>query len=105
MVSGFLTSPCDHCRMSSAVASPMRNSSKKLTSSTYVFLTLQLCCQLNHVGPGGGVGHPSPKPRTSHFFYGARLATRKVNAQLFSGPEHFVVRLAHLQGHAVAGQH
>src|SRR5664279_455896 len=34
MVSGFLTSPCDHARMSSAVARPIRNSSKKLTSST-----------------------------------------------------------------------
>src|SRR5690348_7936539 len=34
MVSGFLTSPWDHARMSSAVARPIRNSSKKLTSST-----------------------------------------------------------------------
>ena len=33
MVSGFLTSPCDHARMSSAVARPMRSSSKTLTSS------------------------------------------------------------------------
>src|SRR6476469_351863 len=34
MVSGFLTSPWDHARISSAVARPIRNSSKKLTSST-----------------------------------------------------------------------
>jgi hypothetical protein len=34
-----LTSPCDHCRMSSAVARPIRSSSKKLTSSTFSSLS------------------------------------------------------------------
>src|SRR6266568_6928620 len=39
MVSGFLTSPNDHWRMSSAEARPIRSSSKKLTSSTSVLLS------------------------------------------------------------------
>src|ERR687897_3049796 len=46
MVSGFFTSPCDHCRISSAVARPMRISSKKFTSSTLLvfFLYALLGC-------------------------------------------------------------
>src|SRR6478609_7948603 len=38
MVSGFLTSPWLHWRIESAVARPMRSSSKKLTSNTSCFL-------------------------------------------------------------------
>lgn len=35
----------------------------------------------------------------------ARLAPGQVDAQLLRGPEHLVVRLAHLQGDAVDGVH
>src|SRR5262245_39438952 len=85
MVSGFFTSPCDHSRMSSAVASPMRSSSKKLTSSTGV-------CSL---------------PRSDLVDAADALvgAPSQIDTQLLGRPEYLVVRLAHLEGHAVAGEH
>src|SRR5215470_1846588 len=82
MVSGFFTSPCDHCLMSSAVARPMRRSSKKLTSSTLV------------VSPFG-----------SDFFDAARLAPGQVGAEFLGRAEDVLVRVAHLDRGAVAGQH
>src|SRR5881275_392100 len=69
--------------MSSAVARPMRNSSKKLTSSTYAF---SLSC-------------------FSDLFDRAWLTTTQVDAELFCCTEDVLVRLAHLDLHAVAGQH
>src|SRR6266699_3616959 len=53
MVSGFLTSPWDHWRMSSAVARPMRSSSKKLTSSTLVPLSLVAVAHLDRDAVAG----------------------------------------------------
>src|SRR5262245_36389236 len=89
MVSGFFTSPCDHRRMSSAAARPIRSSSKKFTSSTCVSLL-------------------SKRTTGSDFVDAHRAfvrATRQIDAQLLSRAEHLVVRLAHLQGHAVTGEH
>src|SRR5262245_24843069 len=96
MVSGFLTSPCDHRRMSSAAARPIRSSSKKLTSSTCVSSTSARCLCLMWTDFG------------SDFVDAHRTfvrTTRQVDAQLLGGAEHLVVGLAHLQGHAVAGEH
>src|SRR5580692_9730715 len=83
MVSGFFTSPCDHCLMSSAVAIPIRRSSKKLTSST--------------VGKSPFVG--------SDLFDAARLPPGQVDAEFLGGAEHILVGVAHLDGGSVAGQH
>src|SRR5215831_5772796 len=82
MVSGFFTSPCDHCRMSSAVARPMRRSSKKLTSSTGVY-----------------------PPSRSDFFDAARLAPGQVDAEFLGRAEDILVGVAHLDRRSVAGQH
>src|ERR1700722_10183011 len=82
MVSGFLTSPCDHCLMSSAVARPMRRSSKKLTSSTVIFL-----------------------PPRSDLFDAARLAPGQVDAEFLGRAEDILVGVAELDRSAVAGQH
>src|SRR5579875_649255 len=83
MVSGFFTSPCDHCLMSSAVARPMRRSSKKLTSSIAVSLP----------------------PSWSDLFDAARLAPGQVDAEFFRRAEDVLVGVAHLDGGTVAGQH
>src|SRR5580698_9822912 len=82
MVSGFFTSPCDHCLMSSAVARPMRRSSKKLTSSTVVF-----------------------PPSRSDLFDTARLAPGQVDAELLGRAEDILVGVSHLDRGSVAGQH
>src|SRR5829696_1434365 len=99
MVSGFLTSPCDHWRMSSAVARPIRSSSKKLTSSTGSY-------------PSSGVwlsdvvcGEPGPllaPARPLDLLDAARLPPGQVDTQLFRGAEDLVVRVAHLDLDAVA---
>src|SRR6266568_2371641 len=81
MVSGFFTSPCDHCLMSSAVARPIRRSSKKLTSSTVV------------------------PPSRSDLFDTARLAPGQVDAEFLGGAEDILVGVAHLDRGAVARQH
>src|SRR5690348_2719283 len=73
--------------MSSAVARPIRNSSKKLTSSTCYVLLLRV------------------SPVTSHFLDRRRLTPAQVDAELFGGPEDLVVGLPHLQGDTVAGEH
>src|SRR5215471_2643089 len=85
MVSGFLTSPCDHCLMSSAVARPMRRSSKKLTSSTCVIPWVVL--------------------RFSYLFDAARLTPGQVDAEFLGGAEHILVGVTHLDRRAVAGEH
>src|SRR5271166_3392662 len=68
--------------MSSAVASPMRRSSKKLTSSTFWF-----------------------PPSRSDLFDAARLAPGQVDTQFFRRAEDVLVGVAHLDGGTVAGQH
>src|ERR671912_3003111 len=81
MVSGFFTSPCDHCRISSAVARPMRISSKKFTSSTLLvfFLYALLGCvtcpcpepvegfvAFDRLGPRDWLVKPHPRRRGTH---------------------------------------
>src|SRR5437588_5604722 len=86
MVSGFLTSPCDHCLMSWAVARPMRRSSKKLTSSTCVI-------------PWGSSWS------SSDLFNAARLPPGQVDAEFLGGAEHILVGVTHLDRGTVAGEH
>src|SRR6266487_3146870 len=86
MVSGFLTSPCDHCLMSSAVARPMRRSSKKLTSSTCVI-------------PWGSSWS------SSDLFNAARLAPGQVDAEFLGGAEDILIGIPHLDRGTVAGEH
>src|SRR4051794_22150839 len=114
MVSGFFTSPCDHWRMSSPVASPMRSSSKKLTSSKVVtpFRGSSAALSWNVLA-----GRPPPGPRPtrsvgrggggpgSHVFDGRRLAAGQVDAQLLRGPEDLVVGVTQLDRLPVAGEH
>src|SRR4051794_20148311 len=86
----------------------MRNSSKKLTSSTWSIPRISL---LGWIPGQRGVpdgGYPSPGTAPSNFFDAADALVRtpgQVDAEFFRGPEDLVVGLAHLQGHAVAGQH
>src|SRR5215467_3565157 len=84
MVSGFLTSPCDQSLMSSAVARPIRRSSKKLTSST---------CFV----PWGS--------SESDLFDTARLAPGQVDAEFLRCAEDILVGFAHLDRRAVTGEH
>src|SRR6266498_969908 len=107
MVSGFLTSPCDHCRMSSAVARPMRSSSKKLTSST-LFQSLSFrkvrqwswsAWRLRRVAVR--CRPPACRATSSDLFDAARLAPRQVNAEFLRGAEDVLVGFPHLDGHAV----
>src|SRR5436309_68728 len=106
MVSGFFTSPCDHWRMSSAVARPMRSSSKKLTSSTWFLLSLFVSRSQWGSGRGRAAAVPRRRaPSRSDLFDAAGLAAGQVDAQLLRGPEDVLVGLAHLDRHAVAGEH
>src|SRR5215218_8589420 len=123
MVSGFFTSPCDHLRISSAVARPMRISSKKFTSS---ILCLSLFSQLTRYLKFS-VTEPSPPPTCQKLstIFGAEIltsrresgaldffdsaegvtgATGEVDAEVFRRP---VVVLGVSQFHlcAVTGQH
>src|SRR6478609_8026048 len=98
MVSGFLTSPWLHWRMSSAVASPMRSSSKKLTSSTWLPVLRFVPVVLSE---GGGARHG----RASHLLDAARLAPGQVDAELLRRAEDVLVGVAELDRHAVAGEH
>src|SRR5689334_24440409 len=92
--------------MSSAVARPMRSSSKKLTSSTLPtlgFQVLQWLCGL--WGSRRRTHERSEGVRRLYLFDGAGLAAAQVDAELLRGTEHVLVRVAHLDGHAVRGQH
>src|SRR6478735_5132480 len=115
MVSGFLTSPCDQARMSSAVARPMRSSSKTLTSSKgSYFLRLPGAavvavrrtewCKGVRAGrrPRGAGGRSA-----SDLVDGARgvRTPGQVDAQLLRGAVHLVVVLAHVDRDAVGRQH
>src|SRR6478672_11535871 len=105
MVSGFLTSPWLHWRIESAVARPMRSSSKKLTSNTSCFLLSYaakgcvqewLALRQGRAAPGahrfrqtqlarsrfvGALGAARPRSRL-HLFDAGRLAPAQVDAEL-----------------------
>src|SRR5690349_15447261 len=109
--------------MSSAVARPMRNSSKKLTSSTWSIPRVSLARMVSRPAGASPVvlchqdcfaalrskplaGHRGRAP--SDLFDAADALVRapgQVDAEFFRGPEDLVVGLAHFQGHAVAGEH
>src|SRR5689334_8689623 len=106
--------------MSSAVARPMRNSSKKLTSSTWSIPRISLLgCFSRPAGCAPGSAYQGgfaaerrttdkPGAPPSDLFDAADTLVRapgQVDAEFFRGPEDLVVGLAHLQSHAVAGQH
>src|SRR6478752_5674996 len=102
MVSGFFTSPWLHCRMWSAVARPIRSSSKTLTSSKISYLLWQSGLEL--ISAPGPVG--AGRRRRLDLFDGAGLeAAGQVDAEFLGGAVHVVVGVAHLDGHAVAGEH
>src|SRR6186713_361765 len=105
MVSGFLTSPCDHWRMSSAVARPMRSSSKKLTSSKISFFQISPPGILASSNSRRGPQKQRSGLRPLDLFDAAGLAPGQVDAELFRSAEDVLVGLAHLDGHAVAGEH
>src|SRR4051794_9336480 len=58
----------------------------------------------SEVGGGGG-GAGRSRPRDSHLFDAAGLATRQVDAELLGGAEDVFLRVAHLDGRAVLRQH
>src|SRR3954452_22072851 len=90
--------------MSSAVARPMRSSSKKLTSSTVP--SLYGLAEVQGASGGGRYGaRASYRLGPLDLFDGAGLAAAEVDAQLLRGAEHVLVGVAHLDGHAVAGEH
>src|SRR3979490_3107224 len=93
MVSGFLTSPCDQRRMSSAVARPMRSSSKVVTSSNFPSLLEKVFRQL-------GLGRLLDLVDRRRFEAGGN-----VDAELFGGTERFVVRVAQADRRAVCREH
>src|SRR6266508_6710815 len=95
--------------MSSAVASPIRSSSKKLTSSTYASLAV---VGGNSLGFGANVPQNLPSHSlsadfllSSDFLYAAGFSAAQVAVKLLGGSEDLVVGLAHLQGDAVACKH
>src|SRR5215207_6268970 len=102
MVSGFLTSPCDHWRMSSPVARPIRSSSKKLTSSTYPSFRV-----VDPWPSGGEPAGPAGAGRLppSDLLDAARLPPRQIDAELLGRPEDVLVAVLHLDGDPVAGEH
>src|SRR3954452_5709554 len=99
MVSGFLTSPLLQVRMSSAVARPMRSSSKKLTSSTCLSLSLYGSAGSGNAGDAGSL-----RPALD-LLDRRRLATGQIDAEFLGSAEDVLVAIAHLDGDAVAGQH
>src|SRR6185437_11562663 len=115
--------------MSSAVARPMRSSSKKLTSSTsgsfspIVVKTLfsKHCCQKRWLSPpvrswcarreGGREDHPRAgrrpaEPLLHDVIYRRRLVTGEVDAEVGGRPlQIFVVGIPHLNRRPVTGEH
>src|SRR4029079_3137943 len=113
MVSGFFTSPWLHWRMSSAVARPIRSSSKKLTSSTWFLLSFNLCENSRESSQRWwGFGMRVPQARayrplsfcSSDLFDRARLAPGQVDAELLRRAEGVLVRFLHLDGLAIGGE-
>src|SRR5882672_4379084 len=94
--------------MSSAVARPMRNSSKKLTSSKMPPAFSGSCCEsVYEHGFGGRAGGRRARP-PSHLVDAHRTFVRapgQVDAEFLCRPEHVLVGLTHLDGQAVAGEH
>src|SRR5690349_13877750 len=94
--------------MSSAVARPMRSSSKKLTSSTW-FLLSCLLLSLGWVGRRGGVprGHLGAARHTDalDLFDRTGLAPGQVDSELLRRAEDVLVGLLQLDGRAVAAEH
>src|SRR4051794_38310248 len=84
--------------MSSALARPIRSSSKKLTSSK----TDASFCLIDIHRWSLTVGS---RPMRSDFFDAARLPPRQVDAQLLRRAEDVLVGVPHLDGAAVAGEH
>src|SRR4051812_32314809 len=103
MVSGFLTSPWDQVRISSAAARPMRISSKKLTSSTDC---TSLSCVQKVALPGGFSagkhrGGSSTSGSVHQFVDRGRLVAGQVDSEVRrSSLEIVVVGVAHLDGGA-----
>src|SRR5712691_8510558 len=87
MVSGFLTSPLDHARIWSGVASPIRSSSKKFTSSTVAVAS--------SAGRRRQHGQRFGVPDSVEISPG-RLAPGQIDAKLHRRPEHVLVGLAEL---------
>src|SRR5690606_41408079 len=89
MVSGFLTSPWDQARTSSAVARPIRSSSNTLTSSNWFPYFLRPVVVGGVFEDGGafrpGAGSPAPG-RRSDLLDAARVgATGQVDTELQIG--------------------
>src|SRR5882757_5315750 len=115
MVSGFFTSPCDHCRMSSAVARPIRSSSKKLTSSTIfssLFTGQNRTVFVNSYVPAWSfslTGMAAPDRRRHRASAvdvdAARLPPGQVDPELFRSAEDVLVAVLHLDLHTITGEH
>src|SRR5690349_22380666 len=107
MVSGFLTSPWLHARISSAVARPIWICSKKFTSSKVCSLGCCLSQYANRwLGGTEGPGRRARRPGlTSDFFDAARLAPRQVDAQLFGRAEDVLLGVLQRDRSAVLRQH
>src|SRR6478735_997407 len=106
MVSGFLTSPWLHARISSAVARPIRSWSKKFTSSTVASSpSLVLEIQVRWTEGRGYAGRPAYPRRGSDFFDRAGLAPGQVDAELLGGAEHVLLRVTELDARAVLREH
>src|SRR5699024_9182227 len=106
MVSGFLTSPCDQLRTSSAVARPIRSSSKTLTSSNFPTSFGGSPCgtKSGRYAPGAGV--LGRRARGSDLFDAARVGTTgQVDTELFGGAVDLLIAVAHLDGGAVGVEH
>src|SRR5262245_29520987 len=98
MVSGFFTSPCDHRRIWSAVASPILSWSNMLTSSIVPVL----------VPFARRVSVDALAPRAvalAIVFVGAALGAADVDAELLGRAEHVLVELTHLDLRAIGGEH
>src|SRR6195952_3320606 len=109
MVSGFLTSPWDQVRISSAAARPIRISSKKLTSSTdCTSLSCQKWWSVTVLGSRTAThrGGSSTSGSVHQFVDRGRLVAGQVDSEVGRSPlEIVVVGIAHLDGGAVRGQH
>src|SRR5579884_1713558 len=81
--------------MSSAVARPMRNSSKKLTSST---LGISYVSVVNLAEAAG-------RSTALDLLDRRRFATTQIDAELFRSAEDVLIGVPHLDLHPVAGQH